>query len=35
MFFVIVTIFIYIYNWTICSSVSSGIIICPVLFKIT
>nr|DAG56692.1 MAG TPA: hypothetical protein [Bacteriophage sp.] len=35
MVFIIVTIFIYIYNWTICSSISSCVIICPILFKIT
>nr|DAU35350.1 MAG TPA: hypothetical protein [Caudoviricetes sp.] len=32
MFFIIT---IYIYNWTISSSISICIIICPVLFKIT
>nr|DAO71076.1 MAG TPA: hypothetical protein [Caudoviricetes sp.] len=35
MFFIIVTGFIYIYNWTKGSSISSCVIICPILFKIT
>nr|DAE35743.1 MAG TPA: hypothetical protein [Bacteriophage sp.] len=35
MVFVIITSFIYIYNWTESSSISSCVIICPILFKIT
>nr|DAH81520.1 MAG TPA: hypothetical protein [Bacteriophage sp.] len=35
MLFIIVTSFIYIYNWTVSPSISSCIIVCPILFKIT